>query len=479
MSPSQPAVEVGRDLDKAVDALDVSKQMFDHLRSQQEKRIEQLGDRARIEQIVPPGDSEKSVFVSQYLDILGHLAEQEVRTQQLKKEATMHGMDTTALCRRHSAPYDTEEHAIFACENISKAHSDSAALTGTQAYPTKQRIGDWLFVYLTENAVEQALYFNIARAHGIEHMKEGNWRQLANHYWQDDSLNVGDVAATLDSKHTGFAERAFGATTRQDPRESFESQSGDSMKVMDPVVPGLGGTTQSIPDVQESDTSTIVKHQASFETFVTEDSLEQAGTEMIAQEAQYPRAITPMILFRPASPPLLRTDSPQNTQMSAADTDCTTPGGVLSPPQPLASSAGTSVSCSLQQGLYTTWIRINEPVTEGSVDDEVLEESLADEQSPSNTPAAAHTTDVDIRRREPSPNRSSIFNFFSHGTLRPRSTSEDHESVDRKGLRHIFLRKHKRNLSTSVIFTKDGDEQLAPSSAPTTDQVEFQIVPNS
>ncbi|KAJ4392552.1 hypothetical protein N0V91_011370, partial [Didymella pomorum] len=426
---------LNREFGKTLANLDVSKEEFDHLRHEKVHRIEQLGCGDVAEREILLDVSDHSSFKSKYFEVLDRLTGQEVETQRLRKEASLQGWDMPAIPRRHSAPYAGEEEVVISHKATPTAHSDSATRALAEDDSTNQRIRDWLFTHLTENVVERALYRSIASTFGIKWTRDEELKRDATRHWNSDSQSN---MASKALAYTGLTESGFKTTLYQDPQVNFDSQSGLWLEALDPAMPDTGQSVQSVPRTKNSDASTVVRHQASFETFMTDDSQEHS-------EEDFSRPGAPMIVFRPASPPA-RMDSPHS---AAVDTPCS-----VDDPSPAASRSIDTSPQSTQRVRSNTWVCIHQPVTDVSVDNEVPAEYLTDGVVPSDqsiTPAESG-----IVAGESNASRSQT-SFFDYVTIRPRSVSLG-EGADRTGIRNSLLRKQKRTLSASANFPAKTDE---------------------
>lgn len=185
-----------------------------------------------------------SDFQSIYFGVLQQISDHEVAAQRLKTDVMLREARSQVSPRRRSDPTHLASTAPVPSLFIGKALSETAIPLVCNDPNTKERVREWLLVYLKENAVQKAIYHSILTSNGIESPVDETWEDRAMHFWDVDSASNLEPS-TRATSHASQEPEADGSPFEIE--QLIDEQSG-----LDPC----GASVQSVErEVHEGTTS--------------------------------------------------------------------------------------------------------------------------------------------------------------------------------------------------------------------------------
>jgi hypothetical protein len=167
----------------ALTDLDQLRRDFNSLRSQQSRLLDISPHRSRYHPDATLKLSGHSNFYNTYSELLGKMAECEVKVQHLKQESMRYETLHTLLSRRMSDPIHMDKRAASPLGTITRAQTDGVLPTALDNASIKLRIREWLLDYMKNSTVERAMYVNILEAVGIPVSEMNPLEECAVQYW--------------------------------------------------------------------------------------------------------------------------------------------------------------------------------------------------------------------------------------------------------------------------------------------------------
>ena len=169
--------------------VDTLKREFDQLRQQQAISFEWDDENEVLfpeEDDLPVTDLTDSI--GGYGDIVLMISYREAEAQRRKAEEMVPALDASGLTRRYSDPTHLLRPEPTCSTAMKRTQTESATISMRKDPTVKERIREWLLLYLKDSALQRQLYLNILKQHEVAIPVEGDWKIRAAQFWNNDSL---------------------------------------------------------------------------------------------------------------------------------------------------------------------------------------------------------------------------------------------------------------------------------------------------